>query len=67
MKDVQCYELFGGIALKNHAFSFYIFTVIIIVPNMRSHTTITSLFVIAFAFKNMITADYIYIYQTISI
>ena len=27
MKDVQCYELFGGIALKNHAFSFFIFTV----------------------------------------
>ena len=22
MKGVQCYELFGGIALKNHAFSF---------------------------------------------
>ena len=22
MKDAQCYELFGGIALKNHAFSF---------------------------------------------
>ena len=22
MKDVQFYELFGGIALKNHAFSF---------------------------------------------
>ena len=22
MKDVQCYELFGGIALKNHEFSF---------------------------------------------
>ena len=21
MKDVQCYELFGGIALQNHAFS----------------------------------------------
>ena len=21
MKDVQCYELFGGIALKDHAFS----------------------------------------------
>ena len=21
MKGVQCYELFGGIALKNHAFS----------------------------------------------
>ena len=24
MKDVQCYELFGGIALKNHAFSLLI-------------------------------------------
>ena len=24
MKDVQCYELFGGIALKDHAFSFSI-------------------------------------------
>ena len=24
MKDVQCYELFGGIAPKNHAFSFFI-------------------------------------------
>ena len=23
MKDVQCYELFGGIALKNHTFSFF--------------------------------------------
>ena len=22
MNDAQCYELFGGIALKNHAFSF---------------------------------------------
>ena len=22
MKDVQCYDLFGGIARKNHAFSF---------------------------------------------
>ena len=25
MKGVQCYELFGGIALKNHAFSFSFF------------------------------------------
>ena len=25
MKGVQCYELFGGIALKIHAFSFFIF------------------------------------------
>ena len=23
MKDVQCYEIFGGIALKNHASSFH--------------------------------------------
>ena len=23
MRDVQCYELFGGIAHKNHAFSFF--------------------------------------------
>ena len=23
MKDIQCYELFVGIALKNHAFSFF--------------------------------------------
>ena len=27
VKDVQCYELFGGIALKNQAFSFFIFSV----------------------------------------
>ena len=25
VKGVQCYELFGGIALKNHAFSFHFF------------------------------------------
>ena len=25
MKRVQCYELFGGIALKNHTFSFFIY------------------------------------------
>ena len=25
MKDVQCYELFGGIALKNYSFSFFIY------------------------------------------
>ena len=24
MKGVQCYELFGGIALKNHTISFHI-------------------------------------------
>ena len=26
MKGVQCYELFGGIALKNHAFFFFSFS-----------------------------------------
>ena len=26
MKGVQCYELFGGIALKNHTFSFSFFS-----------------------------------------
>ena len=25
VKDVQCYKLFGGIALRNHAFSFFNF------------------------------------------
>ena len=25
VKDVQCYELFGGIALENNAFSFFHF------------------------------------------
>ena len=25
MKGVQCYELFGGIALKNHTFSIFFF------------------------------------------
>ena len=29
--DVQCYELFGGIAHKNHAFSFFSFFNILIV------------------------------------
>ena len=30
VKDVQCYELFGGIALKNHVFSFFLQTLRII-------------------------------------
>ena len=28
MKGVQCYELFGGISLKNHTFSFFFFRLI---------------------------------------
>ena len=27
MKGVQCYELFGGIALKNNTFSFFSFSI----------------------------------------
>ena len=33
MKDVQCYELFGGIAPKNHAFSFSFF----LIPCLRRY------------------------------
>ena len=29
MKGVQCYELFGGIALKIHTFSFFIFSMLV--------------------------------------
>ena len=29
MKGVQCYELFGGIALKNHTFSFFHFHIMV--------------------------------------
>ena len=29
MKGVQCYEFFGGIALKNHAFSFFFMSTIV--------------------------------------
>ena len=28
MKGVQCNELFGGIALKNRAFSFFYFSIV---------------------------------------
>ena len=44
MKDVQCYELFGGIALKNHAFSFYYiidWVVVRPVDDMREKSTVT--------------------------
>ena len=30
MKGIQCYELFGGIALKNHTFSFSFSSFIVI-------------------------------------
>ena len=36
MKGVQCYELYGGIALKNHAFSFFIsFEVILVLLSLQ--------------------------------
>ena len=28
MNGVQCYELFGGIALKNHTFSFSVYIIV---------------------------------------
>ena len=31
MKGVQCYELFGGIALKNHTFTFFSFSLPIVI------------------------------------
>ena len=34
MKDVQCYELFGRIALKNHAFSFFFIFIYVIIERM---------------------------------
>ena len=34
VKGVQCYELFGGIALRNHTFSFFIF---IYICRVRMH------------------------------
>ena len=43
MKGVQCYELFGGIALKNHTFSFFFIfiyveknIVLVLVPRVDS-------------------------------
>ena len=39
MKDVQCHELFGGIALKNHAFSFFPFSLIALSKSLISQLT----------------------------
>ena len=40
MKDVQCYELFGGIALKNHAFSFHFISVLSLLEFSSAFDTI---------------------------
>ena len=37
MKNVQCYELFGGIALKNQAFSFHFFAMQHPVQHVRDY------------------------------
>ena len=42
MKDVQCYELFGGIALKNHAFSSYVADMLQIKPSHTGNTRSSS-------------------------
>ena len=42
MKGVQCYELFGGIALKNHAFSFSLYNIVF---QIGSHETVEMLLV----------------------
>ena len=39
MKDVQCYELFGGIALKNHTFNFFISSFLLQLTFMLSSST----------------------------
>ena len=45
MKGVQCYELFEGIALKNHAFSFSFHSV------YNSYTMIFFIYVFIFLLK----------------
>ena len=35
MKGVQCYELFGGIALKNDTFSIFFISISIIIENFH--------------------------------
>ena len=37
MKEFQCYEVFGGIALKNHIFSFFIFITFLRLLTNTSH------------------------------
>ena len=49
MKGVKCYELFRGIALKNHAFSFFKRKINVIMLNKRKliwkrHVTILKTF-----------------------
>ena len=49
VKGVQCYELFGGIALKNHTFSIFFFSIqvqmailnLVYVPFLRTSYSLT--------------------------
>ena len=63
MKGVQCYELFGGIALKIHSFSFHFFICIMhsafnlfVFPN--SMFTSLSLFFLFFIFFYFLLKGY---------
>ena len=49
MKGVQCYELFGGIALKNHAFSFSYIT------SLTNNCHVISLKILDFLFNICLT------------
>ena len=51
MKGVQCYELFGGIALKNHTFSFF-FKPSLFVAIMTDWLCVVSYFVHNVIFQN---------------
>ena len=59
MKGVQCYELFGGIALKNHAFSFTIrmLRYIYQAQGMFYHSSFRYRLNISFMYMNTFHAD----------
>ena len=44
MKGVQCYELFRGIALKNHAFSFFFFISVNFITLICVFFTVSAMF-----------------------
>ena len=63
MKDVQCYELFGGIALKYHAFSFSFrqfvvdsLTLCSILSSLKRHNRYSLIFYIFFSELQLIYA-----------
>ena len=64
MKDVQCYELFGGIALKNHAFSFFFLLTLILLRVMLVCFVLDVCLFIYYTrlFVSMITSSYWYMF-----